>query len=90
MMDGSLEEDMKTSASYQYNVRVTPELDAMAHPGGVSLEAELDCLGSLETGQAAAIQPSTSSTSRWPVRRARTWDQDMPVASTAHSATMIR
>ncbi len=50
MMDGSLMSDMKTPASYEYNVRVTKEVVNMAHAGGVSVEGELGCLGSLETG----------------------------------------
>lgn len=52
MMDGSLEEDGKTPASYEYNVGVTRQAVAMAHACGVSVEGELGCLGSLETGQA--------------------------------------
>lgn len=52
MMDGSLREDGKTPASYDYNVQVTQEAVAMAHACGVSVEGELGCLGSLETGQA--------------------------------------
>ncbi len=52
MMDGSLLEDMKTPADYEYNVRVTRQTVAMAHACGVSVEGELGCLGSLETGQA--------------------------------------
>ena len=52
MMDGSLEEDMKTPASWEYNVRVTRQVVAMAHPLGVSVEGELGCLGSLESGMA--------------------------------------
>lgn len=52
MMDGSLEEDGKTPASYEYNVEVTRRVVEMAHAGGVSVEGELGCLGSLETGQA--------------------------------------
>ncbi|WP_114393867.1 class II fructose-bisphosphate aldolase [Oleisolibacter albus] len=52
MMDGSLLEDMKTPASYDYNVRVTAQVVDMAHAVGVSVEGELGCLGSLETGQA--------------------------------------
>ena len=52
MMDGSLKEDMKTPASYEYNVEVTQRVVAMAHAVGVSVEGELGCLGSLETGQA--------------------------------------
>lgn len=51
MMDGSLEADMKTPASYEYNSGVTKEVVAMAHAGGVSVEGELGCLGSLETGE---------------------------------------
>ena len=52
MMDGSLQEDGKTPSSYQYNVDVTCQVVAMAHACGVSVEGELGCLGSLETGQA--------------------------------------
>ncbi|UTA48249.1 fructose-bisphosphate aldolase class II [Simiduia sp. 21SJ11W-1] len=52
MMDGSLKEDGKTPADYEYNVRVTQEAVAMAHACGVSVEGELGCLGSLETGEA--------------------------------------
>jgi fructose-bisphosphate aldolase, class II len=52
MMDGSLEEDMKTPASYEYNVSVTARVAEMAHAVGVSVEGELGCLGSLESGTA--------------------------------------
>ncbi|MDI1340366.1 MAG: class II fructose-bisphosphate aldolase [Burkholderiaceae bacterium] len=52
MMDGSLEEDAKTPASYEYNVEVTRRVCEFAHDVGVSVEGELGCLGSLETGQA--------------------------------------
>src|SRR5690606_35486476 len=52
MMDGSLKEDGKTPADYDYNVVVTQQVVAMAHARGVSVEGELGCLGSLETGQA--------------------------------------
>ncbi|AFU99887.1 class II fructose-bisphosphate aldolase [Simiduia agarivorans] len=52
MMDGSLKEDGKTPADYDYNVRVTQQAVAMAHACGVSVEGELGCLGSLETGEA--------------------------------------
>jgi fructose-bisphosphate aldolase, class II len=51
MMDGSLMADMKTPASYEYNVKVTKTVVDMAHAGGVSVEGELGCLGSLETGE---------------------------------------
>jgi len=51
MMDGSLEADMKTPASFEYNVDVTKEVVRLAHAGGVSVEGELGCLGSLETGE---------------------------------------
>ncbi|AFY79729.1 fructose-1,6-bisphosphate aldolase [Hydrococcus rivularis NIES-593] len=50
MMDGSLEADAKTPASYEYNVNVTREVVKVAHSIGVSVEGELGCLGSLETG----------------------------------------
>ncbi|MFT7122967.1 MAG: fructose-bisphosphate aldolase class II, partial [Bermanella sp.] len=52
MMDGSLEEDGKTPSSYEYNVDVTRRTVEMAHACGVSVEGELGCLGSLETGEA--------------------------------------
>ena len=50
MMDGSLEEDAKTPASYEYNVAVTRDVVNIAHSFGVSVEGELGCLGSLEHG----------------------------------------
>ena len=50
MMDGSLQEDAKTPANFDYNVRVTREVSTLAHACGVSVEGELGCLGSLETG----------------------------------------
>jgi fructose-bisphosphate aldolase class II len=50
MMDGSLEADAKTPSSYEYNVSVTREVVKVAHSLGVSVEGELGCLGSLETG----------------------------------------
>jgi len=49
MMDGSLQEDGKTIASYEYNVDVTRKVVDMAHAVGVTVEGELGCLGSLET-----------------------------------------
>ncbi|MCJ8161800.1 class II fructose-bisphosphate aldolase [Acinetobacter zhairhuonensis] len=52
MMDGSLGEDGKTPTSYEYNVDVTRRTVAMAHACGVSVEGEIGCLGSLETGMA--------------------------------------
>ena len=52
MMDGSLREDAKTPAPYDYNVEVTRKVCEFAHAVGVSVEGELGCLGSLETGEA--------------------------------------
>ncbi len=52
MMDGSLMEDAKTPATYEYNVAVTADVCRLAHAVGVSVEGELGCLGSLETGEA--------------------------------------
>ena len=49
MMDGSLEADGKSIASYDYNVDVTKKVVDMAHARGVTVEGELGCLGSLET-----------------------------------------
>ncbi|HJN12008.1 MAG TPA: class II fructose-bisphosphate aldolase [Pirellulaceae bacterium] len=51
MMDGSLKEDGATPADFDYNVRVTSEVVALAHARGVSVEGELGCLGSLESGE---------------------------------------
>ena len=51
MMDGSLQEDGKTPASFDYNVEVTRKVVELAHPQNVSVEGELGCLGSLETGE---------------------------------------
>jgi len=52
MMDGSLREDGKTPADYEYNVDVTRKVVQLAHAVGVTVEGELGCLGSLETGEA--------------------------------------
>jgi fructose-bisphosphate aldolase class II len=52
MMDGSLAEDGKTPTDFEYNVDVTKTTVAMAHACGVSVEGEIGCLGSLETGMA--------------------------------------
>ena len=52
MMDGSLLADMKTPANFDYNVDVTRFVVRMAHAVGVSVEGELGCLGSLESGRA--------------------------------------
>ena len=54
MMDGSLEADGKTPASYEYNVGITRAAARAAHAVGVSVEGELGCLGSLETGRGEA------------------------------------
>ena len=54
MMDGSLEEDMKTPSSFDYNVEITERVTKAAHAVGASVEGELGVLGSLESGEAAA------------------------------------
>ena len=54
MMDGSLEADAKTPSSFAYNVDVTRRVVEMSHAVGVSVEGELGCLGSLESGQGEA------------------------------------
>src|ERR671920_1499458 len=54
MMDGSLREDGKTPADYEYNVAVTARVAEMAHSVGVSVGGELGCLGSLESGHGEA------------------------------------
>ena len=52
MMDGSLRDDGKTPADFDYNVSVTRQVVEMAHKIGATVEGELGCLGSLETGEA--------------------------------------
>ncbi|MCX8504094.1 MAG: fructose-bisphosphate aldolase class II [Beijerinckiaceae bacterium] len=54
MMDGSLKEDAKTPADYTYNVAITGEVSRLAHMVGASVEGELGCLGSLESGHGEA------------------------------------
>ena len=54
MMDGSLMDDGKTPSDYEYNARVTRQVVDLAHVCGVSVEGELGCLGSLETGHGEA------------------------------------
>ncbi len=54
MMDGSLRDDGKTPSDFEYNVRVTRQVVDLAHACGVSVEGELGCLGSLETGHGEA------------------------------------
>ena len=53
MMDGSLLEDGKTPSSYEHNVAVTREVVAAAHAKGVTVEAEIGCLGGIEDGHGA-------------------------------------
>jgi len=55
MMDGSLMDDGKTPASYEYNVDVTRQVVEAAHPKGVTVEAELGCLGGIEDGHGAGL-----------------------------------
>ncbi|MCA8962737.1 MAG: fructose-bisphosphate aldolase class II [Planctomycetes bacterium] len=55
MMDGSLDEDGKSPASYEYNVRVTREVVQRAHAAGVTVEGELGCLGGIEDGHGAGL-----------------------------------
>jgi fructose-bisphosphate aldolase class II len=52
MMDGSLMEDGKTPSSYEYNVETSRKVVDFAHAIGVTVEAELGVLGSLETMKA--------------------------------------
>ena len=54
MMDGSLEADVKTPADYDYNLAITGKVAVFSHSVGVSVEGELGCLGSLETGMGEA------------------------------------
>ena len=54
MMDGSLMDDAKTPSTFDYNVKVTKHVVDIAHAIGVSVEGELGCLGSLESGKGEA------------------------------------
>lgn len=60
MMDGSLLDDMKTPASFEYNVNVTQTVVKMAHACGVSVEGEIGCLGSLESKDGTANEKSST------------------------------
>ena len=55
MMDGSLDADGKTPASFDYNVQVTRQVVDYAHPRGVTVEGELGCLGGVEDGHGAGL-----------------------------------
>ena len=55
MMDGSLMEDGKTPATYEYNVEVTKKVVEAAHAKGVTVEAELGCLGGIEDGHGEVV-----------------------------------
>jgi len=57
MMDGSLLEDGKTPSDLEYNVKVTSEVVKMAHDRGVTVEGELGCLGGIEDGHGANLDP---------------------------------
>lgn len=62
MIDGSLLEDGKTPSGFDYNVRVTREVVEFAHARGVTVEAELGCLGGIEDGRGAGIDPASRLT----------------------------
>jgi fructose-bisphosphate aldolase class II len=62
MMDGSLLEDGKTPSDFEYNVRVTRQVVEIAHPKGVSVEAELGTIGGIEDGQGAGTDPQSHLT----------------------------
>jgi fructose-bisphosphate aldolase class II len=55
MMDGSLQEDGKTPSTYEYNVDVTKQVVRKAHALGVTVEAEIGCLGGIEDGHGAGL-----------------------------------
>ncbi len=55
MMDGSLQADGKTPSSYEYNVDVTRKVVEAAHAVGVTVEAEIGCLGGIEDGHGAGL-----------------------------------
>ncbi|MFC1601682.1 ketose-bisphosphate aldolase [Candidatus Sumerlaeota bacterium] len=61
MIDASLEADGKTVASYEYNVNTTKEVVEYAHARGVTVEAELGCLGGIEDGHGAGIAADDTS-----------------------------
>src|SRR5690242_4632816 len=55
MMDGSLMPDGKTPSSFDYNVKATREVVAMAHARGITVEGEIGCLGGIEDGHGAGL-----------------------------------
>ncbi len=55
MIDGSLAEDGKTPNNYQQNVEITKKVVELAHPLGVSVEAEIGVLGGIEDGHGAGL-----------------------------------
>ena len=57
MIDGSLLEDGRTPSTFEYNVQVTREVVEFAHARGVTVEAELGCLGGIEDGRGAGVDP---------------------------------
>ena len=74
MMDGSLGEDGKTPMDYDYNAGVTRHVVDIAHACGVSVEGEIGCLGSLETGEAGeedGISPAPAAAAAAKRRRTR-------------------
>ena len=73
MMDGSLMADGKTPANFEYNVQVTRHVVEMAHGRGVTVEGELGCLGSLETGEGTARKGFCRTTSSSQIRN-RQWN----------------
>ncbi len=62
MMDGSLLDDGKTPADYEYNVKVTKEVVDAAHAVGVSVEGELGALGGIEDGHGAGLSQEEAMT----------------------------
>jgi fructose-bisphosphate aldolase, class II len=62
MMDGSLMEDGKTPSTFEYNVKVTKEVVAMAHAKGITVEGELGTLGGIEDGHGAGVGALTNLT----------------------------
>jgi fructose-bisphosphate aldolase class II len=53
MMDGSLQADGKTPATFDQNVEVTRKVVEIAHKKGVTVEGEIGVLGGIEDGHGA-------------------------------------
>ncbi|HOV33626.1 MAG TPA: ketose-bisphosphate aldolase [Candidatus Hydrogenedens sp.] len=55
MIDGSLKEDGRTKNTYEENLEITKKVVELAHPLGITVEAELGCYGGIEDSRGAGL-----------------------------------